>query len=487
MRGDAPLARLAAEGVDSVGPGPAPSAVAGKPRASTLIASVHHAAVLGFFRRREPPGTTCIVAESSFVDVAARDATGHRSIDRAEPCEATATRDATSASAGGPSLVVSRGGQPGCSSRDTSNADRHAARPRENRPRTIVASTRASASNSATTDAAPEPAAPPLAAAAPPRGGRVRTGGTDGTCGIGGGVAAYVRATGAGFGGRSDRGGSAAVLADPRSRSASPASTSGDAIADPSFPVASPGAGLLGAGEGRASVAVTSRPPPFSAGSHRATEVCSWISRRPRLPGDTGADGALIDGVATGSVAAEPVATGLVALGGVATGCVAGGPVMGPSVAAALVAGGGVAPAGVAVVADGAVPLVGAPAESRAPMRGAASTSMRAARLAGPGGAAFAGGAVATCPSRCPEVAEPLSGGPLAGLNDRSGVAGMTTLCSAREVSLVSTVVRVASTRFRGPAPDAEFVPAGTTDAEAPFDPGLEASVPADAAFAETP
>lgn len=45
-----------AEVVGFEGPVPAPSAVAGNPRASTLIASARHAAPLGFVRSRRPPG-----------------------------------------------------------------------------------------------------------------------------------------------------------------------------------------------------------------------------------------------------------------------------------------------------------------------------------------------------------------------------------------------------------------------------------------------
>ena len=113
--------------VGCAGPVPAPSAVAGNPRASTLIASVRQAAVLDFFGRGKPPGMTCIVAESSFVDVAAPET---RPVTRAligrSHARQLPLRDATSA-LGGPSLVISRDRQPGRSSRDASNVDRHVA------------------------------------------------------------------------------------------------------------------------------------------------------------------------------------------------------------------------------------------------------------------------------------------------------------------------------------------------------------------------
>jgi hypothetical protein len=234
----------------------------------------------------------------------------------------------------------------------------------------------------------------------------------------------------------------------------------------------------------------------------------------------------LSGGVATESVATESVATGLVALSGVATGGVAGGRVMGASVAAALVASGVVASAGVAVngvavngvawgcgegacrpetcvatgvrpagsasegsdgavfvvVADGAVPRMGAPAEPRLPMSAVTPTSTRVERPAGVGGAAFAGAVVAvTCP---PGVAAPPSAALLVGPNNPPGVAAVMTLRSAREVRFGSTVVRVASATLRGPASEAELVPIGAREAEAPFDSVVGAVVTASAAFA---
>jgi hypothetical protein len=137
------------------------------------------------------------------------------------------------------------------------------------------------------------------------------------------------------------------------------------------------------------------------------------------------------------------------------------------------------------VVADGAVPVVGAPAESRPPISGTSPTSTRVERLADVGGAAFAGAVVAvTCPRCWPGVAEPPSGGPLVALNP-PGVAVVMTLRSAREVRLESTVVRVSSTtRLRGPASDAELVPTGTRETEALFDSLVEAIVTASAAVA---
>jgi hypothetical protein len=134
------------------------------------------------------------------------------------------------------------------------------------------------------------------------------------------------------------------------------------------------------------------------------------------------------------------------------------------------------------VVADGAVPRMGARAEPRLPMSGVTPTSTRLERPAIVGGAVFAGASVAmTCP---PRIAEPPSGGPLVGLNNPPGGAVVITLRSARGVPLESTVVRVASKRLHGPASDAEIVPTGTTEAEAPFDSAVDAVVEASAAFA---
>lgn len=134
------------------------------------------------------------------------------------------------------------------------------------------------------------------------------------------------------------------------------------------------------------------------------------------------------------------------------------------------------------VVADGAVPRMGAPAEPRLPMSGVTLTSTRLERPAGVGGAAFAGASVAmTCP---PRVAMPPSGGPPVGLNNPPGGAVVIALRSGRGVPSESTVVRVASTRLRGPASDAEIAPTATTEAEAPFDPAVGAVVEASAAFA---
>ncbi len=137
------------------------------------------------------------------------------------------------------------------------------------------------------------------------------------------------------------------------------------------------------------------------------------------------------------------------------------------------------------VVADVAAPRVGAPAESPPPMSGVIPMPIRVERVAGVGGAACAGAMVArTCPSCGPEAAEPLFDGPLLGLNKPSGVAVVTTLRSAREVRLESTVVRVASARLRGPASDAELVPTGTREAEDPLDSVAGPIVAASAEFA---
>lgn len=135
------------------------------------------------------------------------------------------------------------------------------------------------------------------------------------------------------------------------------------------------------------------------------------------------------------------------------------------------------------VVAHGAVPRMGAPAEPRLPMSGVTPTSTRLERPAGVGGAAFAGASVAmTCP---PRVAKPPSLGPPVGLDNPPGGAVVITLRSARGVPSESTVVRAASTRLRGPA--SEIVRTGTTEAEAPVDSAVDAVVEASAAFAETP
>jgi hypothetical protein len=137
------------------------------------------------------------------------------------------------------------------------------------------------------------------------------------------------------------------------------------------------------------------------------------------------------------------------------------------------------------VVADGAVPRMGARAEPRPPMSGVTTTSTRLERPAGVGGAVFAGASVAmTCP---PRVAEPPSGGPPVGLKNPPVVAVVMTLRSVREVRLESAVARVASTRVRGPASDAEPVPTGTTETEALFGSVVDAIVTASAAFAQTP
>lgn len=139
----------------------------------------------------------------------------------------------------------------------------------------------------------------------------------------------------------------------------------------------------------------------------------------------------------------------------------------------------------VVVLADGTVALVGAPAESRPPISGVPPTSTREERLAGVGGVAFAGAVVGvTCPSCWPRIAEPLSGGPLVGLNNPPLVAALVTLCIAREVRLESTAVRVSSTRLRAPVSDPGLLPTITGEAEAPFDAVVEAIVPATAAFA---
>jgi len=222
--------------------------------------------------------------------------------------------------------------------------------------------------------------------------------------------------------------------------------------------------------------------------------------------------------VATGSVATE-----FVALSGVATGCVAGSLVTDGSVAANSVAGAGIATGGAAVdgvawgcsegarrpescvatgvpargsasegsdgavvmvVAKRTVALVGAPAECPPTASGMTPTSTRVERLAGVGDAASAGSVdVVTGPSCWPGVAEALSGGPLVGPNNPPGVVALR---SAREFRLESTAVLVPFTRLRGPVSDAELVPTGTREAEAPFDSAVEAIVQASAAFTYT-
>ena len=121
----------------------------------------------------------------------------------------------------------------------------------------IVASTTASAASSATTEGATAPTAPPVAAAAPPMGGRVSTGGTDGsTCGFGGAVAACVRAT--------STASTALRIAVNRQRQ-SPTHGRGrrhrqarrSTDSHPRCPAARPRDGLIGPGEGCASVGVT--------------------------------------------------------------------------------------------------------------------------------------------------------------------------------------------------------------------------------------
>jgi hypothetical protein len=132
--------------------------------------------------------------------------------------------------------------------------------------------------------------------------------------------------------------------------------------------------------------------------------------------------------------------------------------------------------------------VVGALAESQLPMGGVIPTSTRLEWPAGVGGAAFACGVVGvTSPSRCPGVAEPLSDWSPVGLSNPPVVAVVMTLRSVREVRLESAVARVASPRVRGPASDAEPVPTGTTETEAPFGSVVDAIVTASAAFAQTP
>ena len=104
-------------------------------------------------------------------------------------------------------------------------------------------------------------------------------------------MAARGRATDGGLGDSSGRRGAAVTLADPLSRSASPARTRGDPIAGPSGPLASPSEGWLGGGESGESDGVTGGAAwSVSARSHRVTKVWSWCSLRVRLPGDSEAD-----------------------------------------------------------------------------------------------------------------------------------------------------------------------------------------------------
>ena len=150
------------------------------------------------------------------------------------------------------------------------------------------------------------------------------------------------------------------------------------------------------------------------------------------------------------------------------------------------------------VVADGTVTLVGAPAEFPPPASGVTPMSTGEAWLAGIGRAALAGAAGAvTCTSCWLDVAEPLTAGPLVGLNIPPVVTAAlaaaaaavvavvaVTLRSARDVRLESTAVRVPSTRFRVPVIDAELLPTSTGEAEAPFAWVVEAIVAACAPFA---
>ncbi len=201
--------------------------------------------------------------------------------------------------------------------------------------------------------------------------------------------------------------------------------------------------------------------------------------------------------VATGFVAVGTLVGGAAATGCVAARFVAAGRDEGARRAERRVAAGlpAVGSAGegsvgtaVVVVADPTVAPVGSPAGFPPSASGVTVMSTRGDGRAGGGDAGLAGAAgTVTGTSCCGGVAEPLAGGPFAGINTPPLVAAVVTRRSAREARLESMAVRVPSTRLRVPVPDGELLPTSIGDAGAPFDAVVEAIVPASAAFAQTP